>query len=60
MNELEKELRELEKTDIPNGYSDKNDAASHIKEIEYLRIEMENILTSDGFKSLEGKPKNLT
>lgn len=34
---LEKELIELEKHDIPNGYSDENDSKNHLNEIEYLR-----------------------
>lgn len=57
LNTLEKELQELEKDDIPGGYSDDNDAVKHIQEIEYLRSEMDKILGSDAFESLEGKNK---
>jgi hypothetical protein len=34
---LENELKELEKHDIPSGYSDENDSKNHLNEIEYLR-----------------------
>lgn len=55
--QLETELVELEKTDIPGGYSDANDAKSHLKEIDHLRTEMEGILGSEAFESLEGKSR---
>jgi len=48
---------ELEKDDIPGGYSDDNDAHKHIQEIDYLRSEMDKILGSDAFESLEGRSK---
>ena len=54
---LEKELLELEKSDIKNGYSDENDADKHIEEIEFLRSEMDRILSSEAFEALEGKSK---
>lgn len=57
LTQLEEELYELEKTDIPSGYSDENDTQNHIEEIEHLRIEMEKILGSEAFQSLEGKNK---
>jgi hypothetical protein len=40
---------------MPGGYSDENDSQSHMKEIDHLRVEMENILGSSAFGSLEGK-----
>lgn len=55
LNQLEAELRELEKTDIPSGFSDENDASNHINEVGYLRTEMHKILGSEAFSSLEGK-----
>jgi hypothetical protein len=57
LNQLEAELVELEKSDIPGGYSDENDSKSHLKEIDHLRAEMEKILGSEAFESLEGKSK---
>lgn len=57
LNQLEAELIELEKSDIPGGYSDENDSRSHLKEIDHLRAEMEKILGSEAFESLEGKSK---
>ena len=57
MNQLENELMDLQKTDIPNGYSDLNDASKHIQEISSLRVEMEKILSSEAFESLEGKTR---
>lgn len=57
LNQLEEELRELEKTDIPSGFGDENDAANHINEVGYLRTEMQKILGSEAFSSLEGKSK---
>ena len=57
LNQLEEELFEIEKTDIPGGFSDENDAHHHIKEVAYLRTEMQKILSSEAFVSLEGKTK---
>jgi len=57
LNQLEDELLELEKNDIPGGFSDENDAKCHIKEVDYLRTEMQKILGSEAFTSLEGKSK---
>jgi hypothetical protein len=54
---LEEELIDIEKNDMPNGYSEENDAQFHIKEIDYLRQEMEKTLNSEAFHSLEGKSK---
>ena len=48
---------ELEKTDIPSGFSDANDCKSHLREIEGLRTDMGKILESEAFESLEGKQK---
>lgn len=48
---------ELEKSDIPGGFSDTNDCKSHLREIEHLRVDMGKILGSDAFDSLEGKSK---
>ena len=57
LTQLEAELVELEKSDIPGGYSDENDSKSHLKEIDHLRAEMEKILGSEAFESLEGRSK---
>lgn len=57
LSQLEAELVELEKTDIPGGYSDANDSKSHLREIDHLRSEMENIIGSEAFESLEGKSR---
>lgn len=57
LNRLELELFQLEKEDIPGGYSEQNDSKSHLKEIDHLRVEMEKILGSEAFDSLEGKSK---
>ena len=46
LNQLEVELVELEKSEIPNNFSDENDSAHHLKEIDFLRTEMEKILDS--------------
>ena len=55
LNNLELELNELEKSEIPNNFSDENDSSNHLKEIDFLRTEMEKILDSEAFHSLEGK-----
>lgn len=55
LNQLEKELFLLEKSDIPSGYGDDNDSSHHLKEIDYLRVEMEKILGSEAFESLDGR-----
>ena len=55
LNQLEDELKELEKWDMPGGYNDENDSQFHMKEIDFLRVEMEKILGSEAFVSLEGK-----
>ena len=57
LNQLEEELRALEKTEIPSQIDDENDSINHIREIEFLRTEMAKILNSDAFDSLEGKSK---
>ena len=53
---METELTELEKSDIPSGYSKENDSKSHLTEIEHLRVEMGKILGSEAFESLDSKP----
>lgn len=50
-------MSELEKSDIPSGYTDENDSKYHLKEIEYLRDEMHKIIESEAFESLEGRSK---
>ena len=57
LNQLEEELQELEKEDIPGAFGNENDATHHIEEVNYLRNEMQTILGSDAFSSLEGKSK---
>ena len=52
LEQIEAELKELEKDDIPSGYGPENDAQNHIKEIRYLREEMKTILDSDIFKNM--------
>ena len=37
LNQLEDELNELEKDDIPGAFGDENDAKNQIKEVGYLR-----------------------
>jgi len=56
LNALETELIELEKSDIPSGYSNENDSKSHLTEVERLRAEMGKILGSEAFESLDSKP----
>ena len=55
LSQLEVELKELEKWDIPGGYNEENDSKFHLQEIDFLREEMEKILGSQAFVSLEGK-----
>jgi hypothetical protein len=33
-------LKDLEKSDIPSGYNEEADCGNHLKEIEFLRLEM--------------------
>jgi hypothetical protein len=37
LNQLEEELMELEKDDIPGSFGDENDAKNQINEVNYLR-----------------------
>ena len=55
LDDLQIELEDLDRTEIQGGFNQDNDAKTHIKEISYLRSEMEKILSSDAFKSIEGK-----
>jgi len=55
LNQLESELMELEKEDIPSGLNQENDSRHQLKEIDYLRTEMNNIVQSEAFSSIEGK-----
>ena len=55
LDDLQLELEELDKTEIRGTFNTDNDAKTHIKEIAYLRTEMEKILNSEAFKSMDGK-----
>jgi hypothetical protein len=57
LNQLEQELLEIEKHDIPSGFDEELDAKHHIREVGYLRDEMQKIISSEAFSSLEGKSK---
>lgn len=57
LNQLEEELRDLEKDDVPSAFGDENECKSHLKEIEIMRDEMQNILNSEAFESLDGRTK---
>lgn len=54
---LEQELLELEKTDIPCGFDEELDAKQHIREVSYLRDEMQKIIGSEAFGCLDSKSK---
>lgn len=57
LNQLEQELTELEKDDIPSSFGDENDAKNQLVEVNYLRTEMIKIIGSDAFQNLDGKTK---
>lgn len=57
LNQLEEELTELEKDDIPSAFGEENDAKYQLGEVGNLRDELQKIVGSEAFQSLDGKTK---
>lgn len=52
---LEAELRTLEREDVATKYQQVGEAKASLNEVEYLKLQIQDIVSSDALKNLEGR-----